>query len=89
MILPKEATTVQSINTAPAGGDKGEAITVLFSSSTERVEAWQAWCATRDEWRTPEVRTREAFAFFERLYELHALLEKDGSAWSSWSATAS
>jgi hypothetical protein len=74
----QEATKVESVNRVPDGGEESEVVTVYFASNAERVAAWQQWNATRNEWRGPELRTREAFAFFERLYELHALLEKDG-----------
>jgi very-short-patch-repair endonuclease len=74
----QEATKIESVNRVPDGANGGETVTTHFADSVERVAAWQQWSVARDEWRGPELRTRNAFAFFERLYELHALLEKDG-----------
>lgn len=74
----QDATTVESLNQVSVEGGGGESVTTFFASDTNRLEQWHKWIAVRNEWRGPENRTRAAFAFFERLYELHALLEKDG-----------
>ena len=58
--------------------EKGESITIKFADDHERTTAWEQWTATRNAWVQPEIRARAALAFFEKLYELYALLEKDG-----------
>lgn len=71
----KSAAHVESLNKT---NDEGESTTIAFSDDTERTSAWERWIAIRDAWVEPEIRARAALAFFERIYELYALLEKDG-----------
>lgn len=71
----KEAAYAESQNEV---NEKGESITIVFADDTNRTSAWEQWTATRNAWVAPEIRARNALAFFEKLYELYALLEKDG-----------
>lgn len=71
----KEALHAESQNEVT---EKGESITIQFADDPERTGAWEQWTATRKAWVEPEIRARTALAFFEKLYELYALLEKDG-----------
>lgn len=57
--------------------EQGESITVKFDADPARLIAWERWTATRKAWVAPEMRARAALAFFEKLYGLYALLEKD------------
>lgn len=71
----KDAAHVESQNQV---NENGESITIEFDDNLERTSGWEQWAATRSAWVEPEIRARAALAFFEKLYELYALLEKDG-----------
>lgn len=71
----KEAAHVESQNEV---AENGESITINFADDPERPSLWEQWTAARNAWVEPEIRARTALAFFEKLYELYALLEKDG-----------
>ncbi len=58
--------------------DQGETITISFGDSPERLAVWDQWSEVRNAWSGPEKKARVAQQFFEKLYGLHALLEKDG-----------
>ncbi len=58
--------------------EEGEPKTIRFADDPERTIAWEQWTAIRKAWVEPEIRARVALAFFDRIYELYALLEKDG-----------
>jgi len=58
--------------------ENGESVTFAFSDDATRTDAWRHWITIRKAWVEPELRARGALAFFEKLYGLHALLEKDG-----------
>lgn len=71
----KEPACAPSLNEATKNG---ESVTIAFSDDAGRIDAWRQWVAVRTAWVQPEIRAREALAFFEKLYGLHALLEKEG-----------
>lgn len=71
----REAAHVESQNEVT---EQGESITIGFGDNPERTIAWEKWTAIRKAWVAPEIRARVALAFFEKIYELYALLEKDG-----------
>ena len=71
----KEASYVESQN---ALTEEGISTTILFGDDQERTSAFEKWSAVRRAWVEPELRARVALAFFDRIYELYALLEKDG-----------
>ncbi len=52
--------------------------TVLFADDPNRVISLDNWKAARSQWAEPELRARQAMAFYERIYELYVNLEKDG-----------
>ncbi len=71
----KEASHAESQNELT---EEGESITIRFADDPDRTIAWEQWIAIRKAWVEPEIRARVALAFFDKIYELHALLEKDG-----------
>ncbi len=71
----KDAVHAESQNEV---NEKGESITIEFADDPERTIAWDKWTAIRKMWVEPEIRARAALNFFEKIYELYALLEKDG-----------
>ena len=48
-----------------------------FGDDPERVEAWEAWNATREAWAEVEKPARDAMHIFQRLYELHGRLDRE------------
>ena len=71
----KDASHAESQNEV---NEQGESITIEFTDDVDRTNGWEKWTVTRNAWVGPEIRARAALAFFEKLYELYALLEKDG-----------
>lgn len=71
----KEALYEESQNEL---NEKEESITIRFTDDPERTAAWDQWIAHRNAWVEPEIRARNALTFFDKIYELYALLEKDG-----------
>lgn len=71
----KDASHAESQNELT---DDGQSITIRFVDDPARMVAWEQWIAIRTAWVEPEMRARVALAFFDKIYALHALLEKDG-----------
>ncbi len=71
----KDAAHADSLNEVT---EQNESKTVEFADDLDRTIAWEKWTAVRTAWVAPELVARAALAFFEKIYELYALLEKDG-----------
>ncbi|HTS58591.1 MAG TPA: AAA domain-containing protein [Terriglobales bacterium] len=71
----KEPSFSESLNRK---NEKGESVTISFAADPQRTGAWAQWTSTRKAWAEPECRARNALGFFEKLYGLYALLQKDG-----------
>ncbi len=50
---------------------------IRFEDDPERLRLFQAWRERRDAWARTEKPAREALKVFERLYELHAQIERE------------
>jgi len=70
----KEATVRKTKNEQ---NSKGETILVPFQENPDRIAAFDAWKAKRDEWATNEKPARAALRIFESLYELYGRTERE------------
>jgi very-short-patch-repair endonuclease len=73
--FPGSISVRQSRNTM---GQSGETVIEQFADDPDRVEALRRWSILREEWLKNETPARQAMRVFERLYELHGQLEREG-----------
>lgn len=59
-------------------GPEGKTLLVLFEQNAARVASLAEWRSRRDAWAHNERPALEAMGLFERLYELHGRLEREG-----------
>lgn len=59
-------------------GKDGKTQIVSFEADPDRVAAFNRWKAKRSEWEGNERPAREAMALFERFFDLHGTLQREG-----------
>ncbi|QDT71745.1 AAA domain-containing protein [Lacipirellula limnantheis] len=65
------------LETRDVAQDDGPPKSVLFGDDPERVASREEWLATWNEWSTTERPTRLTLQIFEKLYALHAELQRE------------
>lgn len=58
-------------------GSDNQTITERFDESFERVQAFKAWAARRQEWQTAERPAREAARIFSNFFKLHGQIQRE------------
>lgn len=56
---------------------QGETVTVQFDENPARPAAFAFWQQKREKWREAERPARQAMVVFEKLYELHGMLQRE------------
>lgn len=59
----------------------GEIKIDLFQDSPERVAAYAVWLPSFKAWSTEDRSAREALKLFEKLYEVHGILQRENELW--------
>lgn len=73
--FPGQVEYSLSINSV---GEDGKTQIVSFDADPNRVAVFNRWKAKRDEWEGNERPAREAMALFERFFDLHGTLQREG-----------
>jgi len=61
-----------------AVGEDGKTQIVSFDADPNRVAVFNRWKAKREEWEGNERPAREAMSLFERFFDLHGTLQREG-----------
>lgn len=69
---------VEHVESRNVVDENGNAVTVLFGGSPERVALYRDWMRNRDLWVPPELLARAALTVFEFFYQVYSEIEKDG-----------
>ena len=74
---PRRTVDIMLERTHPAKTPEAPPEIERFDDAAARVAALRAWAADRDAWTEVERPARDAMRVFERLYELHGMLDRE------------